>query len=242
MNKDQFENGGLYRLLPVVVRQRDEQTEGQLSKTLVAFGQQADRIAAKITRSYDDFFVETADPQALRYIADLVGYRPISTPEPAGATTDSVTGLLRRDIGRTIWARRRKGTAEVIGTMITAITGWRSAVFENGKNVVATPSIRFAASPPAPQGTPDIRKLRGPAGTDQGPGLIPRVATVGRADVQGGRRRWHPLDVVVEIWPHRSESQTRFLEVVRVRLKEHVPLEARAGLIIRHQAGEGRCA
>jgi hypothetical protein len=59
----------------------------------------------------------------------------------------------------------------------------------------------------ASPGTPDVRKLLGPARVDQGPGLIPRLATGQRVagdapddQFDARQRRWHPLDVIIEVW------------------------------------------
>ena len=213
MSQNRFENGELYRLLPTVIRSRDGQIVGEpLKKVLEDFGQQADRVEEKIQKSYANFFVETCAAQQLAYIADLIGYRPIIAPQPEdngqsvnAADTDCPSKLvLRRDVARTIWARRRKGTPEVLGAIVRSITGWHTVVFENNREVVATPSIRFAGAPRS-QGTPDFRKLVGRNRIDQGPGLIPRVATARRVDASGARGRWHPLDVVVEARSKRAK-------------------------------------
>jgi hypothetical protein len=212
MSKGRFRDGELYRLLPAVIQHRDGLTGGPLKKVLEDFGIEADRLEEKIQDAYANFFVETCGSQELAYIADLIGYRPIiaqqpgnnGQPEVTAADCDSPPKLaLRRDVAKTIWARRRKGTPEVLGAIVRFITGWHTVVFENNREVVATPSIRFAGAPRS-QGTPDFRKLVGRNRMDQGPGLIPRVATARRVDTSGARGRWHPLDVVVEAWSTRA--------------------------------------
>ncbi|MBR1214655.1 hypothetical protein [Bradyrhizobium sp. JYMT SZCCT0180] len=226
MTKARFEKGALYGLLPAVVRHRDSQIDGKpLEKVLKQFGQQADLLEKKIEEANANFFVETCDPQALPYIADLIGYRPILPLQPKEDASqpkivpppDPPPKLsLRRDVAKTIWARRRKGTPEVLGSIVSFITGWHTAVFENNREVVTTPSVRSDGAPRS-QGTPDLRKLVGRNHRDQGPGLIPRVATLRRVDANGARGRWHPLDVVVE-----ARSQ-------RARLNENWRLHAIAG-------------
>jgi len=164
-------------------------------------------------------FVETCALDMLPYIADVVGYRPISALAPKGTDQPPAGGLaptFRRDVGKTIWARRRKGTLAGLAGAVRAIAGWHAVIFENGRCIVSTPSLRYPGVLAA-QGTPDMRKLLGPARIDQGPGLIPRVATVQRVAVarpdpdddklNTGRGRWHPLDVVVEVWNREACRQ-----------------------------------
>jgi hypothetical protein len=204
MKKNRFENGGLYDLLPSVVRHRDALAGGTLKTQLAAFGVEADKLESRIADSYAGFFIETCSSEELAHIADLVGYQPIFFGRPSQDEDGNSRNLvLRRDVAKTIWARRRKGTAEVLGVIVRLIAGWHTVVFENSRAVVSNPSIRYATEPRA-QGTPDIRKLVGRDKVDQGPGLVARIATVRRADAERGRGRWHPLDVVVEAWSQRA--------------------------------------
>lgn len=219
MIKGRFQDGGLYDLLPSVIRNRDSIGE-PLKTKLAEFGALADKLESDITDSYANFFVETCGQQELAHIADLVGYRPIfaqpsegevrkSDKSEAGSTyvNDPSKPALRRDVAKTIWARRRKGTAEVLGAIVRLITGWHTVVFENSREVVSTPSIRFAGASRS-RGTPDFRRLVGRDRIEQGPGLIARVATVRRIDTNGPQGRWHPLDVVVEAWVLRASLES----------------------------------
>jgi len=217
MTKDRFQGGGLYDLLPSVIRNRDSIGE-PLKTKLKEFGALADKLESDVTDSYANFFVETCGPQELAHIADLIGYRPIFAQPSEGDSKpakslpdwtyryDPSKPPLRRDVAKTIWARRRKGTAQVLGAIVRQITGWHTVVFENNREVVSAPSIRFAGAPRS-QGTPDLRRLVGRDRIDQGPGLIARVATVRRIDTSGSQGRWHPLDVVVEAWSLRASLQ-----------------------------------
>jgi len=226
MSNARFERGALYGLLPAVVRHRDSLIDGRpLKKVLEVFGKQADLLEEKIEEANANFFVETCDPRALPYVADLIGYRPILPLQPKSDTSQPKIEpprdppprlILRRDVAKTIWARRRKGTPEVLGSIVGFITGWHTVVFENNREVVTTPSVRSAGAPRL-QGTPDPRKLVGRNRRDQRPGLIPRVATVRRIDADGARGRWYPLDVVVEAWSQRA------------KLEEHAKLHTVAG-------------
>ncbi|QIO61612.1 hypothetical protein [Rhizobium leguminosarum] len=216
MIKGGFQDGRLYDLLPSVVRHRDSLIGEPLKNKLMEFGVLADRLESEIIASYANLFVETCGRQELAHIADLIGYRPIfaqpsdeddsKSDELAanwGYAHDPSKPALRRDVGKTIWARRRKGTAPVLGAIVRLLTEWHTVVFENGREVVSTPSIRFASARRS-QGTPDFRRLVGRDRIDQGPGLIARVATVRRIDTSGPRGRWHPLDVVIEAWSLRA--------------------------------------
>lgn len=200
----------LFNLLPAIVRQRDAEVGGLLKLVFEAFVEEVNRIESNTANDYDNMFVETCEARFLPYIADLIAYRPISV-SPSGAGSLPIQSErhaeLRRDIAATIRTRRRKGTVSGIAEAVRAVSGWSTAIFENGRNVVSTASLRFPGVL-STQGTPDFRRLTGRDGVDQGPGLIPRVATVRRVDQHGERGRWHPFDIVVEAWPQRARLRT----------------------------------
>ena len=229
MSTGKYQNERLYELLPTVVRERDVAVGQQLRSFLAqALGQEIDRLQAQIAEANANAFVETCSRQTLPYIADLVGYRPISalapTPAapliatadpPADAKTGHARPTFRRDVAKTMWGRRRKGTVTGLEGVVRTVAGWHTVVFENGRCVVSTPAVRYPGVL-ASQGTPDVRKLLGPARIDQGPGLIPRVATVERVasdpnsvTVDPRRGRWHPLDVMIEVWNRQAFLQVR---------------------------------
>src|SRR5262249_28141315 len=150
-------------LLPAVIRQRDSAAGDTLRDPfLTALGKQIDAVQKEIAKASTNSFVETCDRNALPYIADLVGYRPIAALEPkdAGKTVDGKADgnrtataqmlepdqaqpTFRRDVAKTIWARRRKGTLGGLEGVARAIAGWHTVIFENGRCVVSTPALRY---------------------------------------------------------------------------------------------------
>lgn len=110
----------LYDLLPTIHRLRDAQQGYPLQALLRVIGEQVDVVEDDIAALYADWFVETASPEALPLIGDLVGYRPL----PAGLVPR------RRDIADTIRHRRRKGTLSVLEELAGAIGGWPAVAVE----------------------------------------------------------------------------------------------------------------
>ena len=144
--KDDENGGELYRLFPAVIRQRDLAAGQPLRKVLFNFGSLADEIEQAIETMYDDLFVETCSLTRLAYISDIVRYRPDIGGQVRDAVAhpqDSAVNLVvvpyfRRDVAKTIWARKRKGTSHILGAIVRSLTGWNTAVFENNRQAVAT--------------------------------------------------------------------------------------------------------
>ena len=89
---------------------RSEQLRALLALVEEAFG----AVHESIESLYHDLFIDTCDPWAIPYIADLLG-------------TSHLTGdpqTLRRDVALTIRSRRRKGTLGAIEEITEALTGW----------------------------------------------------------------------------------------------------------------------
>lgn len=197
-------NNRLFDLLPRVVQDKDT-PGGQLKLVLDRFSEVIAEIERGIDSGYQDAFVETCDPWMLPYIADLIKARSFSAhslgPQDVG-TARSLRGW-RSHIAHTIRMRKQKGTLGALRDVVHSLTGGHTTVFENGRCIVATPSIRHAGVHVG-QGTPDLRRLTGLARRDQGPGLVPRVANVRRIDSHGEGGRWHPYDIVVEAWIRRA--------------------------------------
>ena len=92
----------LYSLLPAVYRIRDAERGYSLRAFLGLVSGQAQVLKADIDGLWDDLFIETCAGWVIPYIGDLVANNPL--PE----------GVVRRraDAARTIYYRRRKGTAD----------------------------------------------------------------------------------------------------------------------------------
>jgi hypothetical protein len=241
------ENGGeLYRLLPAVIRQRDPAAGQPLRRVLADFGSLADEIEQAIEDGYDDFFVETCSLNRLAFIADLLDYRPVIENEPAklddgefvenGGRKKPIpfTPCYRRGVAKTIWARKRKGTSNILGSVVRALTGLNTIVFENNRITAATQSIRYAGGLNTVC-SPDFRAITGRDSVDRVPGLVPRIPTMRRVDTNGTRGRWHPLDVVVVAWsPSDNGHGTDDRNLVNLGgacTAEYVPIESRFGII-----------
>ena len=68
----------LYELIPVLHRIRDAERGYPLRALLRVIGEQANVIEDDIARLYENWFIETCDDWVVPYIADLIGYRPVS--------------------------------------------------------------------------------------------------------------------------------------------------------------------
>lgn len=191
----------LFNLFPSVIRGKDGEN-GPLARVLQGFAEAFATIEAAIEQGYEDSFLETCDAALLPYIADLIGHRSVLASGDGGEDRAGA-GNLRREIARTVWLRRRKGTPGALPVALSASTGWHSVLFENARNVATTTSLRASAPLPG-QGLPDLRRITGPDIANPSPGQLPRVATVRRVDRHGENGRWHPQDAVLEAWTQRA--------------------------------------
>ena len=71
----------LYELLPYVYRLRDSEKSEPLKRFLRVIEQQVSLLERDLERSYDNWFIETCEDWVVPYIAELLGYRPVT---PAG--------------------------------------------------------------------------------------------------------------------------------------------------------------
>jgi hypothetical protein len=113
----------LYELLPVLYRLRDAD-QGQTLRALMAIidGELA-RVEADITGLYDNWFIETSDEWVVPYIGDLLGVRGLNTIQTSAFSQ-------RAYVANTLFYRRRKGTAAVLGILAGDVTGWPAHVVE----------------------------------------------------------------------------------------------------------------
>jgi hypothetical protein len=110
----------LFDLLPLLHRMRDEVAGHPLRDLLRVIAEQVQVVQDDIARSYDNWFIETAEDWAVPYLADLIGWSPV--PD-AGWAAGGVTGrdLARRsalaprqDVANTLRHRRLKGTRALL--------------------------------------------------------------------------------------------------------------------------------
>lgn len=118
----------LYDRLPEVYRIEDaKQGEDQPLRALLALLEETfGAIDENIESLYHDLFIETCDPWAIPYIADLLGVSHL-TGDPS---------TVRRDVAGTIGWRRRKGTLGAVEEITEALTGWGVHAAELFKDLV----------------------------------------------------------------------------------------------------------
>lgn len=85
----------LFELLPVVYRQRDEESNHALRDLLRIIAEQVNVIEDDIARLYENWFIETCEEWVVPYIGDLVGYGDASTA-PRRAIANHLRDLRRR--------------------------------------------------------------------------------------------------------------------------------------------------
>jgi hypothetical protein len=126
-----FDAERLYKLLPAIHRLRDAEQGYPLRELIGVIADQVAVVEENLDQLYDNQFVETAAPWALPYLGDLLGIRGLS----GGGT---LTRAPRREVGRTIAYRRRKGTAAMLEMLAGDVTGWPARAVEFFERIAAT--------------------------------------------------------------------------------------------------------
>jgi len=135
----------LYRLLPDLYQLRDAEQGYPLRAFLEIISEQVDILHRNIGGLWDDFFIETCDRWVIPYIGELVANNLLHDSENL-TTPDTATDLfgdllgpdlrppiavrIRADVAKTIYYRRRKGTAPMLEELARDITGWGARVVE----------------------------------------------------------------------------------------------------------------
>lgn len=126
----------LYQLLPAVYRMRDAEQKYPLQALLRVIAEQVNAVEDDMQQLYDDWFIETAEDWVVPYIADLIGYRPVSDAGQAGEVTTAEGRALnrilipRREVANTIAYRRRKGTLALLELLAHDVAGWPARAVE----------------------------------------------------------------------------------------------------------------
>ena len=129
----------LYRLLPAIYRQRDEELGGPAGGPLFALlgviAEQVDVVEQDLDQLYENWFIETCEDWVVPYIGDLIGYTPVSDGvEPAGSAAEQRLRerfvIPRREVANTIANRRRKGTLAVLEALARETAGWPARAVE----------------------------------------------------------------------------------------------------------------
>jgi hypothetical protein len=153
----------LYELLPAVYRMRDAAEGLPLRDLLRVIAEQVDVVERDIADLYENWFVETAADWAVPYLADLIGYTPLSPTAPAedGHTARDLarTAMLvpRRDVAHTLRNRSRKGTLAILEELAGDVAGWPSAAVELYRLLGWTQSLNHQR--PARARTVDLRNV-----------------------------------------------------------------------------------
>jgi hypothetical protein len=113
----------LYELLPVVYRLRDAEQGEPLRALLSIINDELNAVEADITGLYENWFIETADEWVVPYIGDLLGVRGLNTIKTRAFSQ-------RAYVANTLFYRRRKGTAWILGRLATDVTGWPALAVE----------------------------------------------------------------------------------------------------------------
>ncbi len=144
----------LYRLLPVVVRERDRDNQFALRALLRIVAGQAQALEQDIWQLYSDHFIETCQEWIVPYIGDLVSSKLLFDPAVrsragvADALFDDLTGAghlgpprsvrARADVAQTVHYRRRKGTLANLEALARDVTGWGARVVEMRERLAST--------------------------------------------------------------------------------------------------------
>jgi len=114
----------LFQRLPSHFRTRDAEEGRALEALMAVFGEELQILERDIDQLYDDWFVETCEPWALPYIAQLVGARPM---REIGADQ---AGLLRAYVANVLQYRQAKGTAAAVEQVARDVSGWSVVAVE----------------------------------------------------------------------------------------------------------------
>jgi hypothetical protein len=203
---------GLFDLLPLYVKRSDADHGGALRALLGVIGEQVDLVQTDLERMYANWFVETAEPWALPYLGDLVGYRMLPGHEEALAMSgaDELIARLapRRDVAGTVASRRRKGTLPILDELASSVADWPAHAVEFHRLVARYEPIRLyprsAAAADArtrgARGYLDVRddaalvSLGGPFETQA------RIAEAGRVNSAVRIGRYRPPNVGAFVW------------------------------------------
>jgi hypothetical protein len=142
----------LFDLLPVVYRLRDAATAeanqpGPLQSLLRVIAGQVEVVEDDIGRMYDNWFIETCEDWVVPYIAELIGYRPVSEAGRAGDPRDPDGAarnrrlVPRREVAGTLGFRRRKGTLALLELLAADVAGWPARAVELYRNLLVTQPI-----------------------------------------------------------------------------------------------------
>ena len=143
----------LWHLIPAVYRSLDSDptAPGPLREIVDRVAAQAAVLRRSIDRLWEDQSIETCDDWIIPYIGDLVATQLVACLDPAGQ---------RRDVAKTIYYRRRKGTVGLLEELASDIASRDARIVEFFRHLgrtrhnfdppIALPPLAGAGSGPPP--------------------------------------------------------------------------------------------
>lgn len=121
----------LWQLVPEVYRNEDgiAANPGVLRRIVELIAVEAARSRRSIDRLWEDQHIETCDDWAVPYVGDLVGARLVSALDRRGR---------RVDVANAVKFRRRRGTPDLLDTLVRAMSGWDVVLVEGFRRLART--------------------------------------------------------------------------------------------------------
>lgn len=104
-------------------------TNGPLREIVNRIGAQAAILRRGIDRLWEDQSIENCDDWVIPYIGNLLATNLVSNLDAS---------TLRRDVAKTIYYRRRKGTPNILEEVASDITGWQAKIVEFSRRLGRT--------------------------------------------------------------------------------------------------------
>jgi hypothetical protein len=161
----------LWQLLPELYRAEDSpelDRKGPLRELVERIGAQAAVVRRSIDRLWEDQSIETCDDWVIAYLADLLATNLVPGLDARGQ---------RRDVAKTIYYRRRKGTVPQLEELAADLTGWDARVVELFRRLGRT-RHRLDPEVGGPHMEPALRVAQGLSGQ------LTRTAIGGTADLR----------------------------------------------------------
>ena len=203
----------LYELLPVVYRRRDADQKYPLQALLRVIAEQVNIVEDDIQQLYKNWFIETAEDWVVPYIADLIGYSPISDAGPSGEVTSAEGRALnrvlipRREVANTIAYRRRKGTLALLELLANDVAGWPARAVEFFKLLGWNQNLSHLHVDRAM--TADVRRVKDLDLLGTPFDLLARTVDVRRINSHRTTGSYNIPSVGVFVWRLKSYSITR---------------------------------
>ena len=121
----------LWEMIPAIYRHEDGLDTNPNPNVLRALVEVMAEQAAVLRRSQDrlweDQFIDSCDDWAVPYIGELLGTRLLSALNPNGQ---------KKDVAKTIYNRRRKGTPQILEELIHDISSWDGKLTEGFQRLI----------------------------------------------------------------------------------------------------------